>query len=65
MLNETEEERSAVAGYFKGQAPDLEITYMQKLYSEHILDHVHDAWDKRQRCLGGRHRRAGHFNATL
>ena len=45
MLAETEEEREQVAAYFHGQAPDLEITFMQKIYSEHVLNHIHDVWD--------------------
>ncbi|NEJ96253.1 MULTISPECIES: hypothetical protein [Rhizobium] len=45
MLSATEEERQSVSDYFKGQAPDLEITFMQKLHSEQVLGHVHDAWD--------------------
>ncbi|WP_426237392.1 hypothetical protein [Pararhizobium sp. DWP1-1-3] len=45
MLSETKEERETVSDYFHGQAPDLEITFIQKIYSEHLLDHVHDVWD--------------------
>ncbi|MCS3738245.1 hypothetical protein [Rhizobium sp. BK661] len=45
MLGATDEEREEVAGYFKWQAPDLTITFLQKVYSEAVLGHVHDVWD--------------------
>jgi hypothetical protein len=45
MLNATDEEREDVINYFKWQAPNLAITFLQKVYSESVLGHVHDVWD--------------------
>ncbi|TAU91314.1 hypothetical protein ELI41_23625 [Rhizobium leguminosarum] len=45
MLNATDEEKEEVAEYFKWQAPDLTMTFLQKVYSEAVLGHVHDVWD--------------------
>ncbi|MER9124254.1 hypothetical protein NKH81_14320 [Mesorhizobium sp. M0959] len=41
MFKATEEVRE----YFEWQAPDLEVTFMQKVYSEAILNTRHDVWD--------------------
>lgn len=45
MLPATQEETNAVTDYFLGQAPDLEITFLQKVYSEAVIGHRHDVWD--------------------
>jgi len=45
MLKATEEEIEEVREYFEWQAPDLEVTFMQKVYSEAVLDTRHDVWD--------------------
>ncbi|MBA4799457.1 MAG: zinc ribbon domain-containing protein [Rhizobiales bacterium] len=45
MLAETEDERELISSYLRSQAPDLEIVFMQKIYSEHVLNHIHDVWD--------------------
>jgi hypothetical protein len=45
VLRATDEETQEVRGYFEWQAPDLKITFMQKVYSESVLQHRHDVWD--------------------
>ena len=45
MLKATDEEIDEVREYFEGQAPDLEVTFMQKVYSEAVLNTRHDVWD--------------------
>jgi hypothetical protein len=45
MLKATEEEIEDVREYFEWQAPDLEVTFMQKVYSEAVLNTRHDVWD--------------------
>jgi hypothetical protein len=45
MLPATQEEADSVREYFGWQAPDLEITFMQKVYSEAVLSTRHDVWD--------------------
>ena len=45
MLKATEEEIEGVREYFEWQAPDLEVTFMQKVYSEAVLNTRHDVWD--------------------
>lgn len=45
MLKATDEEIEAVREYFEWQAPDLEVTFMQKVYSETVLNARHDVWD--------------------
>lgn len=45
MLRATEEEIEEVREYFEWQAPDLEVTFMQKVYSEAVLNTRHDVWD--------------------
>ena len=45
MLKATDEETREIRGYFEREAPDLEVTFMQKVYSETVLNTVHDVWD--------------------
>ena len=45
MLKATEKEIEDVREYFEWQAPDLEVTFMQKVYSEAVLNTRHDVWD--------------------
>lgn len=45
MLPATDQERLDVCDYFASQAPDLKITFLQKVYSETVLSHRHDVWD--------------------
>ncbi|PZU87729.1 MAG: gamma-glutamylcyclotransferase [Shinella sp.] len=45
MLRATEEEIEEVREYFEWQAPDLKITFLQKVYSEAVLNTRHDVWD--------------------
>ncbi len=45
MLKATEEEIDDIREYFEWQAPDLEVTFMQKVYSESVLNTRHDVWD--------------------
>ncbi|MBA8908811.1 gamma-glutamylcyclotransferase family protein [Aminobacter ciceronei] len=45
MLKATEEEVEEVREYFEWQAPDLEVNFMQKVYSETVLNTRHDVWD--------------------
>ena len=45
MLKATDQEIEDVREYFEWQAPDLEVTFMQKVYSEAVLDSRHDVWD--------------------
>lgn len=45
MLKATEEEIEDVREYFEWQAPDLEVTFMQKVYSESVINTRHDVWD--------------------
>ena len=45
MLKSTDEEIEEVREYFEWQAPDLEVTFMQKVYSEAVLSTRHDVWD--------------------
>jgi hypothetical protein len=45
MLPATQEETDQIREYFEWQAPDLEITFMQKVYSESVLSARHDVWD--------------------
>ena len=45
MLKATDEEIEEVREYFEWQAPDLEVTFMQKVYSEAVLNTRHDVWD--------------------
>ena len=45
MLKASEAEIEAVQEYFEWQAPDLTMTFMQKVYSEAVLNTRHDVWD--------------------
>lgn len=45
MLKATEVEIEEVREYFEWQAPDLQVTFMQKVYSEAVLNTRHDVWD--------------------
>ena len=45
MLKATDQEIEEVREYFEWQAPDLEVTFMQKVYSEAVLSTRHDVWD--------------------
>lgn len=45
MLKASDEEIENVREYFEWQAPDLEVTFMQKVYSEAVLNTRHDVWD--------------------
>ena len=45
MLKVTEEETEEVREYFEWQAPDLDVIFMQKVYSEAVLNIRHDVWD--------------------
>lgn len=45
MLKAAEEEMEEVREYFEWQAPDLEVTFLQKVYSEVVLNTSHDVWD--------------------
>lgn len=45
MLKASEEEIENVREYFEWQVPDLEITFLQKVFSEAVLNTRHDVWD--------------------
>ncbi|MET4216960.1 gamma-glutamylcyclotransferase (GGCT)/AIG2-like uncharacterized protein YtfP [Bradyrhizobium sp. LB14.3] len=45
MLKATEDEIEEVREYFEWQAPDLAVTFMQKVYSEAVGSTRHDVWD--------------------
>ncbi|WP_370310467.1 hypothetical protein [Sphingobium abikonense] len=45
MLKATEAETEEVREYFEWQAPDLQVTFLQKVYSEAVLNTRHDVWD--------------------
>ncbi len=45
MLKASEAEIKEVREYFEWQAPDLEVIFMQKVYSEAVLNTHHDVWD--------------------
>ena len=45
MLKATEAETEEVREYFEWQAPDLKVTFLQKVYSETVLNTRHDVWD--------------------
>jgi hypothetical protein len=46
MLRATDEERDAITDYFLWQSPEgTEVRFLQKVYSEAVLDHRHDVWD--------------------
>src|SRR3984893_4875683 len=54
MLKATDEEIEEVREYFEWQAPDLEVTFMQKVYSEAVVNTSHDVWDIRTNKGRGR-----------
>jgi len=45
MLKASEEEIESIREYFEWQAPDLTVTFLQKVYSEAVLNIRHDVWD--------------------
>lgn len=45
MLHATSEEIAEITEYVEWQAPDLKVTFCQKVYSESVLSHKHDVWD--------------------
>jgi predicted RNA-binding Zn-ribbon protein involved in translation (DUF1610 family) len=45
MLPATQDEIDHVIDYMRSQAPDLEVTFVQKVYSENVLHVRHDVWD--------------------
>lgn len=45
MLKATKEEIEEIREYFEWQAPDLKVIFMQKVYSEAVLNTRHDVWD--------------------
>jgi hypothetical protein len=45
MLPSTDDEIAEITVYVEGQAPDLKVTFCQKVYSESVLSHRHDVWD--------------------
>lgn len=45
MLPVTDEEVTEITDYVEWQAPDLKVTFCQKVYSESYLNHRHNVWD--------------------
>ena len=45
MLAATPEEKQAIIDYMNGQAPDLKVEFLQKVYVENVLSHQHAVWD--------------------
>jgi hypothetical protein len=45
MLPATDEERANITRYFLSQSSGVEVSFLQKAYSEVILGHRHDVWD--------------------
>ncbi|MHC2187368.1 hypothetical protein ACVJF1_000001, partial [Bradyrhizobium diazoefficiens] len=45
MLQSTPDERQAIIDYMNGQAPDLTVEFLQKVYAENVLSHQHVVWD--------------------
>jgi hypothetical protein len=45
LLPSTAEEIAEITEYVEWQAPDLKVTFCQKIYSESVLSHRHDVWD--------------------
>jgi len=39
MLAATPEEKQAIIDYMNGQAPDLKVEFLQKVYVENVLSH--------------------------
>jgi hypothetical protein len=44
MLPATEEEQH-VRNYMESQASDLTVTFIQKVYEENVVNHIHAVWD--------------------
>lgn len=45
MLKAGEDEIEAIREYFEWQASDLQVTFLQKVYSEAVMNTRHDIWD--------------------
>ena len=45
MLSATQKEIEHVTEYMRSQAPDLNVEFVQKVYSENVLHVQHDVWD--------------------
>ena len=45
MLSATQKEIEQVTEYMRSQAPDLTVEFVQKVYSENVLQVRHDVWD--------------------
>jgi gamma-glutamylcyclotransferase (GGCT)/AIG2-like uncharacterized protein YtfP len=45
MLKASEAEIESIREYFEWQASDLTVTFLQKVYSEAVLNTRHDVWD--------------------
>ncbi|MGA9826252.1 MAG: hypothetical protein WBQ53_15650 [Methylocystis sp.] len=45
MLPATHEETQAIVDYMNWQAPDLKVEFLQKVYTENVLNHQHHVWD--------------------
>ncbi len=45
MLPATPEETQAIVDYMNWQAPDLKVEFLQKVYTENVLNHQHHVWD--------------------
>ena len=45
MLSATQKEIERVTEYMRSQAPDLNVEFVQKVYSENVLHVQHDVWD--------------------
>ena len=45
MPKATDKEIAEVREYLEWQAPDLEVTFKQGVYSEAVLNTCHDVWD--------------------
>jgi len=58
MLKASEDETETVREYFEWQAPDLEVIFMQKVYSEAVMNTRHDVWGLCQTKIHARLTRA-------
>ncbi len=45
MLPATDAEIEHIKDYMQTEAPDLTVTFLQKVYSENVLNVAHDVWD--------------------
>jgi hypothetical protein len=46
MLPATEEEKEYVTSYYLSQSPaGAKVLFLQKVYSETVINHRHDVWD--------------------